>query len=200
MATRDARPKGFLLVLMQPPPTLEEEFNAWYDTEHIPERAAVPGIRSALRFVCLDGHPRYLAMYDLDHFGVLESEAYLRVAYDRSSPWTKRVTSRVTIYRSAGEQIHAASGVTGRCARLQLLRFRGLKAADGKAVIAAVRAQFEGQAEVTQTRILAYDTGRAGIDYLGLVEARAPFTVPLDTTAFGAHAEALDLVNSYAPY
>ena len=28
--------KGFLLVLMQPPPTLEEEFNAWYDDEHIP--------------------------------------------------------------------------------------------------------------------------------------------------------------------
>ena len=54
--------KGFLLVLMQPPPTLEEEFNAWYDTEHIAERRAVPGFETALRYVCIDGAPRYLAM------------------------------------------------------------------------------------------------------------------------------------------
>ena len=82
--------KGFLLVTMQPPPALEEEFNAWYDTEHIPERAAIPGFETALRFVCLSGFPRYLAMYDLARQEVLETADYLRVAYERSSPWTKR--------------------------------------------------------------------------------------------------------------
>ena len=87
-------PKGFLLVTMQPPPALEDEFNAWYDTEHIPERLAVPGIETALRFVCTDGHPRYLAMYDLANFEVMSSPDYLKVAFDKSSPWTKRVTSR----------------------------------------------------------------------------------------------------------
>jgi hypothetical protein len=195
--------KGFLLVLMQPPPSLEDEFNAWYDTEHIPERAAVPGFKTALRFVCVDGHPRYLAMYDLDTFGVLASDAYKRVAFDQSSPWTKRVTSRVRIYRSAGEQIHAGAtgaGITGRASRVQLLRFRGLKSADGKAIITSVRKQFEDLAEVSQVRILAYDTGTSGIDYLGFIEARAPVPAPLDIKAFGAHASALDLVNTCAPY
>jgi hypothetical protein len=203
MVKTDTKPPGFLLVLMQPPPVLEEEFNAWYDTEHIPERAAIPGFRNALRFVCVDGHPRYLAMYDLENFSVLETEAYARVAFDRSSPWTKRVTSRVRIYRAAGEQIYAGAtgaGVTGRAARIRLLRFRGLKAVDGKTIIARIRAQFEELPEVTQTRVFAHDAGPTGFDYLGFIEARAPITKPLDPKAFGALADALDLVNTYAPY
>ena len=57
--------KGFLLVLMQPPSTLEEEFNAWYDTEHIAERLAVPGFETALRYVCIDGAPRYAATHSI---------------------------------------------------------------------------------------------------------------------------------------
>ena len=53
--------KGFLLVLMQPPLTIEEEFNAWYDTEHIPERLAVPGVETAVRFSSTTGAaPKYL--------------------------------------------------------------------------------------------------------------------------------------------
>jgi hypothetical protein len=190
---------GFLLVLMQPPPAFEEEFNAWYDTEHIPERLAVPGIKTGLRFVCLSGHPRYLAIYDLERPDVLDSEAYLRVAYDRSSPWTKRVTSRVRIYRSAGEQVWPGNLVTRPCARLLLLRFRGLKAAAEREIIAGMRANFEDRPLVSQSRVLAYDTG-SGIDYLGLVEARAPLADSLDLAAFGSHATALDLVNTYAPY
>jgi hypothetical protein len=101
--------KGFLLVLMQPPPTLEEEFNAWYDTEHIAERLAVPGFETALRYVCIDGAPRYLAMYDLASPDVLKSSAYLKVGFGNASPWTKRVTSRVRIFvRGTGLSRHEA--------------------------------------------------------------------------------------------
>ena len=204
-ATRTGAAKGFLLVLMQPPPSLEDEFNAWYDTEHLAERLAVPGFETALRFVCIDGHPRYLAMYDLTHFGVLESEAYQRVGFDRASPWTKRVTSRVRIYRSAGEQIYTnGGGVTKRASRIRLLRFRGLEKSDGEAIIAGMRKAYEGLPEVSQVRVLAYDNssdGKGGsFDYLGFVEAHAPITAPLDVKLFGAHADALDLVNTYAPY
>jgi len=78
--------KGFLLVTMQPPPAFEEEFNAWYDTEHLPERLAVPGFETALRFVCVSGHPRYLAMYDLTDPQVLDSPEYLKVALGNSTP------------------------------------------------------------------------------------------------------------------
>jgi hypothetical protein len=191
--------KGFLLVLMQPPPAFEEEFNAWYDAEHIPERRAVPGFETAVRFVCPDGAPKYLAMYDLARPEVLQSPDYLRVAGENSSPWTKRVTSRVRIYRSVGAQVYPGDAVTGRCARIRLLRFRGLGADAQAQIVAGMRANFEILLETKQVRVFAYDTGK-GIDYLGMVEARAPIDARLDLAAFGAHADALDLVNSYAPY
>ena len=40
---------GLLLTLTEPPPAMEEEFNAWYDEEHLAERLAIPGFRSATR-------------------------------------------------------------------------------------------------------------------------------------------------------
>jgi hypothetical protein len=192
--------KGFLLVLMQPPPAFEEEFNAWYDLEHIPERLAVPGFKTGLRFVSAYGHPRYLAMYDLANHAVLESPAYLKVAFDQSSPWTKRVTSRVRVWRSSGDQIYAGTGITGRASSIHLLRFRGLDAAAGKDVIAGVRRAFEDRPETTQVRVLAHDGGKAGIDYMGFIEAKAPLAQPLDVKSLGACANALDLVNVYVPY
>ena len=191
--------KGFLLVLMQPPPAFEDEFNAWYDTEHIPERCAVPGFETGLRFVCLDGTPKYLAMYDLARPEVLDSPEYIRVAGANSSPWTKRVTSRVRIYRSVGTQVYPGDAITGRCARLSLLRFRACQVGAQSAIVAGMRVNFERLAETTQLRLFAYDTGK-GVDFLGMAELRAPIARPLDLAAFGSHAEALDLVNAYAPY
>jgi hypothetical protein len=184
---------------MQPPPAFEDEFNAWYDAEHIPERCGTPGFETGLRFVCLDGAPKYLAMYDLARPEVLQSPEYLRTSGDNSSPWTKRVTGRVRIYRSVGAQVYPGDRITGRCARVKLLRFRGLAASAQPEVIDAMRANFEKLAETTQVRVFAYDTGK-GVDFLGMAESRAPIDRKLDLAAFRGHADALDLVNTYAPY
>lgn len=189
--------KGFLLVLMQPPPAFEEEFNAWYDTEHLPERLAVPGFETALRFVCLSGHPRYLAMYDLERPEVLDSPEYLRVAFERSSPWTKRVTSRVRIYRAAGCQVYPGHTVTKRSARVLLLRFSGLPASAERELLAGLHTCFEGNSDVVQSRLLAHDAGKT-TDFLAFVEAHA--ALQPDLGAFGPHTRALDLTNTYAPY
>jgi hypothetical protein len=191
--------KGFLLVLMQPPAAFEEEFNAWYDTEHIPERVAVPGFETGLRYVCIDGAPRYLAMYDTQNAEVFNTPGYLKVSFDNSSPWTKRVTSRVRVYRSAGEQVYPGNALTGRAARVTVLRFRALPASAEKAIVAGMRANFEGLPQTIQVRVFAYDTG-SNVDFLGMVEARAPIEQPLALEAFGGHADALDLVSVYAPY
>jgi len=58
--------RGLLLTLTEPPPGMEEEFNAWYDEEHLPERLAIPGFRSARRWVA---GRTYLATYELDSPG-----------------------------------------------------------------------------------------------------------------------------------
>jgi hypothetical protein len=89
---------GMLLVQMQPPAAMEEEFHAWYDTEHIPEREAVPGFLTAVRFVCLRGWPRYMACYDLTSLDVLREQAYQAIGGQNLSIWSKRIISRVVGY------------------------------------------------------------------------------------------------------
>ena len=86
---------GMLIVQMEPPATLEEEFHSWCDTEHIPERRAVPGFLSAERFVCIDGWPRYMGCYDLASLAVLESYAYRAIGCENLSAWSKRVIPRM---------------------------------------------------------------------------------------------------------
>lgn len=191
--------KGFLLVLMQPPPTLEDEFNAWYDTDHLAERLAVPGFETALRYVCVNGAPRYMAMYDMKSPAVLDSPEYVAVSLGNLSPWSKRITSRVRIYRSGGRQVYPGNLITGRAPRALLLRFSALPPAAEATIVAGVRANFDSQPETVQSRVFAYDTGKA-VDFLALVEARAPFREPLRTEPFGNYRDALDMVNEYARY
>jgi hypothetical protein len=191
--------KGFLLVLMHPPPAFEEEFNAWYDTEHVPERVAIPGFESGRRYVCVSGHPRYLAMYDTEAPEVLDSPGYLRVSLDQSSPWTKRVTSRVRIYRAAGAQVYPGTSLTRPSARVTLLRFRSLAESAEGGIVAGMRRNFDRRPETLQVRVFAHPHAD-GIDYLGMVESRAPSPQTLDLEPFGELADALDLVNTYAQY
>jgi hypothetical protein len=191
--------KGFLLVLMQPPPAFEDEFNAWYDTEHVPERIAVEGFESGRRYVCLDGHPKYFAMYDMVNEQVLDTESYMRVSGDRASPWTRRVTSRVKVYRSIGTQIFPGDEVTLPTPRAVVLRFSGAPASLADTVVAGAKAQFEGKASTVQLRVFAYH--RDGVvDFLVMVGLNGPQKLAFDPAAFGEAAKFLDMANSYAPY
>jgi hypothetical protein len=193
--------KGFLLVFMNPPPAFDEEFNAWYDSEHIPERLAVPGFLTGLRYINISGGaPRYLAMYDLEHFGVLETPEYLRVAFDRSSPWTKRVTARARVQRFAGDQLHPGQHVTGRAARIGIIRFRGLAQPQLTEVTAGMARLYGDRPEVIQHRVLVDPGTGAGADAIGFVEARAPLPEGFDPAAFGSAADAVDLVAGYTPF
>jgi hypothetical protein len=190
---------GFLLVLMQPPVNIEEEFNAWYDSEHVPERSAVPGVLTAIRFSSVSAAaPKYLAMYDLETESVLESDAYKRVAGENSSPWTKRVTGKTKVYRSVGSQIYPGNAITFRSARATILRFRGLDASSSESVVAGLRANFERRASTLQLRVFAYHVG-SKVDFIGFVSSAVPDTQDIDPKAFGEHARALDLFNTYAP-
>ena len=83
--------RGLLLTLTEPPPAMEEEFNAWYDEEHLPERLAIPGFRCATRWVAdvPAGEGKYLATYELESAAVLQSAAYL-ARFRNQSPWSRR--------------------------------------------------------------------------------------------------------------
>src|SRR5215471_19653026 len=99
--------RGLLLTMTEPPPAMEEEFNAWYDLEHLPERLSIRGFRSARRWV-IDlpaGEGKYLATYELDSLAVLSSAEY-RSFFEKPTPWTKRcLDSCVVFKRWACEQL-----------------------------------------------------------------------------------------------
>jgi hypothetical protein len=92
--------RGLLLTLTEPPAHMEEEFNAWYDTEHLPERLSIPGFRSARRWVadCRPGEGKYLATYELDSPEVLVSPAYLAF-FKKPTPWTKRCLDKTVVFK-----------------------------------------------------------------------------------------------------
>lgn len=64
-----------------------QEIAHWYDAEHLPGLAAVPGCIRARRFVNHDGGPWSLACYDLVSEGTLGSPPWLAV---RGTAWSSR--------------------------------------------------------------------------------------------------------------
>jgi hypothetical protein len=118
--------RGLLLTMTEPPAAMEEEFNAWYDDEHMAERLAIPGFRSALRWVtdCKPGEGKYLATYELDSPGVLQSPAYL-ARFQNQTPWSKRCLGKAVVFkRWACEQLGDAD--PHPAARALLLSFKEL--------------------------------------------------------------------------
>ncbi len=105
------RPKALLVVWFDVPPEVDEEFNDWHNTEHLPERQSVPGFLSARRYSRVGTPGQYVAIYDLEDVGVLESPAYLLISGSNESPWTRRIRRKSTrIVRNVYEQLLPAVG------------------------------------------------------------------------------------------
>jgi hypothetical protein len=100
------KPMGLLVAGFDYSPVQEDEFNDWYDTEHIPERQRVPGIVNCERWVAADGSKISIATYDLQSLDVLKSEPYRAIAGENLSPWSKRVTGKANrLGRFEAEQL-----------------------------------------------------------------------------------------------
>jgi hypothetical protein len=82
--------QGLLAVWTDIPAAVEEDFNRWYDEEHLAERAGIPGFLNARRYRSLQGTPTYIALYDTVDARVLQSDTYLQVS-NNPTPWTQRV-------------------------------------------------------------------------------------------------------------
>ena len=80
--------EGFLLNAMNCAPEVEAEFNEWYNTEHIPQLAAVPGVIMARRFRATAANLKYVALYHLESPDVQASTAWKNAA---NSPWTEKL-------------------------------------------------------------------------------------------------------------
>ena len=78
------------------PDHIVDEYNAWYDSEHLPRCAGIPGVLRARRYMSTgirggvsDG-PKYLTAYEMTGADVWESPAALQA---RKTPWTEKMRS-----------------------------------------------------------------------------------------------------------
>jgi antibiotic biosynthesis monooxygenase (ABM) superfamily enzyme len=79
---------GLLVNAMSVAPEHEAEFNEWYNTEHVPALAAVPGTLSARRYRGTGADRRYVALYHLASPEVQASAAWKDAA---NTSWTERM-------------------------------------------------------------------------------------------------------------
>lgn len=96
--------KAILFSEMSPSASGEDEFNNWYDKEHIPPRMLAPGFLSAQRYRNIDG-PAYLALYEMEDKSALATPEYLQIKASTGES-SRRIMSGVKDFtRYVGEEM-----------------------------------------------------------------------------------------------
>lgn len=91
-----------LCVWWEPAPDAVEEFNGWYDQEHIPMLSQIPGWLRSRRFQLVEGGgPAFLAMHDLASEAVFDHPGYTcaRSTTRRAAAVAHRVGYERVLYR-----------------------------------------------------------------------------------------------------
>ena len=114
--------KGMLLTSMDIDLEHEEDFNRWYDREHLEERVAIEGFIEARRYVSEDGAPKYLFLYSTETIDVLNSPAY-KARLANPTEWSKKTMARFKNMTRVVARITISHG-KGRGATLGIVRIR----------------------------------------------------------------------------
>ncbi len=103
------RGNGLISVWTDINPAMDEEFNTWYNEEHIPERInEVQGFIAARRYLCVDGHPTYLAVYEMEEPSVIQSDAYKEISSRESEGTLKLRPHFLNTVRNIYQEIFEA--------------------------------------------------------------------------------------------
>ena len=91
-------------------PEAEEEWNRWYDDEHLPHVTACPGFVQSARYLTeADGARQYLALYE-----VMGPEALRTAQFGLAAPWGRfeaQVEARAFVHRRIAARDHGGSAV-----------------------------------------------------------------------------------------
>jgi hypothetical protein len=125
MHTESGKPNGaygLVLVCFDYSKTQLDEFNDWYDTEHIPERERTGVMLRAQRWLVRDDPRISVAAYDLDRIESVRGPEYLAITGDNQSPWSKRMIGMCTqLLRFEGRQMHPGTALGDRNAKAMLM-------------------------------------------------------------------------------
>ena len=116
--------KAMLITLMDADPADEQDFNRWYDKEHIIERVSILGFLEARRYVAVAAEPKYLNTYTAANVDVLRSPDYLQ-ALQNPTDWTRRTMAKFRNFARAVAHVRASQG-QGRGGAIAFSRIRPL--------------------------------------------------------------------------
>jgi hypothetical protein len=85
-----------LIVRTDVVPEMEEEFNRWYNEEHIPRLLEVPGVLWAKRGTSTGDGQKYIAVYEHESREVQKTKAY-REALE--TDWTHKIRPYLLNFR-----------------------------------------------------------------------------------------------------
>jgi hypothetical protein len=111
-----------LIVFNQVKAADEQDFNEWYNREHIDERVNLPGFHRARRYVAERGSPKYLATYECNRVQDLAAPGYLKLLANQT-PWTQSVMARFTKFTrlTLTVQVDMAHGAGGAVAAVRFV-------------------------------------------------------------------------------
>lgn len=99
VSTHRAEPgdaRGLVLTFTEIASEAADEFEDWYESEHMPRLAGLPGILQAGRYQALPGHgPAHLAYYLMDDLALSQSEQWMTAA---RTPWSARIRRFSSLY------------------------------------------------------------------------------------------------------
>ncbi len=98
-------PEAVLFSQMSPDAEWEDEFNDWYNREHVPSRLAMPGFVGASRYVAVEGSPRYAVVYYMTGLHVLNTPAYQQLKREPGERTARMLASVRGFTRYVGEEI-----------------------------------------------------------------------------------------------
>lgn len=151
----DREAPGELFIWTDIDPAFEDDFNQWYDREHMEERAAIEGFRWARRYRSSSGGRRYLALYRTESVNVFTSAPY-KAAFESQTKWSLSNFERMTNTNRRVMVVSSLAGV-GTGGALALVALGTQENAERVAAMAAsVQAEMDG---VLALRVLTPDAG-----------------------------------------
>lgn len=113
---------GLVLVSFDYSKTQVDEFNDWYDTEHIPERERTRVMLKAGRWLDRANRMISVAAYDLESVESLRGPEYLAITGENQSPWSKRMLRMCTLlFRFEGRQLYPGTALADARAKAMLM-------------------------------------------------------------------------------
>ena len=104
---------GILAIWNDIEDNVAEDYEHWYQRQHLYERSAIAGFRYGRRYVATGGSPKFFTFYETDSPDVLTGGAYLE-RLNAPTAWTKSMMPHFrNVSRTVCSQAIAAGDLTG---------------------------------------------------------------------------------------